>query len=123
VEFLTLDREQLYILGFVALAMSLGASVGLNRELANRPAGLRTHMLVAGAAALLVSLGDVLVRHFDMTLSNNMLRSHPIHIIEAVVTGVAFLGAGTIIRGNATDSVEGLMTRRHYCLSPPSAFA
>ncbi len=67
-------------------------------------------MLVAGAAALLVALGDVLVRHFDVEMSNNVLRSDPIRIIEAVVTGVAFLGAGTIIRGGASDSVKGLTT-------------
>ena len=102
--------EQLHILGFVALAMGLGACVGFDRELADRPAGLRTHMLVAGAAAFLVALGDVLVSHFDMGMSNSALRSDPIRIIEAVVTGVAFLGAGTIIRGDANGSVKGLTT-------------
>jgi putative Mg2+ transporter-C (MgtC) family protein len=105
-----IPSEQLHILGFVALAMLLGACVGFDRELADRPAGLRMHMLVAGAAAFLVALGDVLVRHFDVEMSNNTLRSDPIRIIEAVVTGVAFLGAGTIIRGSASDSVKGLTT-------------
>lgn len=106
----TIPSEQLHILGLVALAMLLGACVGFDRELADRPAGLRTHMLVAGAAAFLVALGDVLVSHFDREMSSNALRSDPIRIIEAVVTGVAFLGAGTIIRGGATDSVKGLTT-------------
>jgi putative Mg2+ transporter-C (MgtC) family protein len=45
---------QLQIIGEVALAMLLGGLIGLEREAANRPAGFRTHMLVAGAAALFV---------------------------------------------------------------------
>jgi putative Mg2+ transporter-C (MgtC) family protein len=105
-----IPAEQLHILGFVALAMALGACVGFDRELADRPAGLRTHMLVAGAAAFLVALGDVLVSHFAGEMTNSTLRSDPIRIIEAVVTGVAFLGAGTIIRSGANDSVKGLTT-------------
>ena len=106
----TLPLEQLHILGFIALAMLLGACVGFDRELADRPAGLRTHMLVAGAAALLVALGDVLISNFAGEMNNNVLRSDPIRIIEAVITGVAFLGAGTIIRGGTNDSVKGLTT-------------
>jgi putative Mg2+ transporter-C (MgtC) family protein len=50
-------QEQLSILGSVALAMLLGGFIGLEREYAHKPAGLRTHMLVSGAAALLVGLG------------------------------------------------------------------
>jgi putative Mg2+ transporter-C (MgtC) family protein len=44
------------ILAYVAVAMLLGALIGLEREFKDKPAGLRTHMLVAGAAALLLSL-------------------------------------------------------------------
>ena len=105
-----IPTEQAYILGIVTLAMLLGACVGFDRELADRPAGLRTHMLVSGAAAFLVALGDVLVTHFDVEMNNNALRSDPIRIIEAVVTGVAFLGAGTIIRDGSGNSVKGLTT-------------
>ncbi|MGE0825197.1 MAG: MgtC/SapB family protein [Candidatus Binatia bacterium] len=106
----TIPSDQLQVLGLVALAMLLGACVGFDRELADRPAGLRTHMLVAGAAALLVALGDVLVAHFDGEINGPLLRSDPIRIIEAVVTGVAFLGTGTIIRGGTNDPVRGLTT-------------
>lgn len=101
---------QFQILLAVGAAMFLGALVGLERELADKPAGLRTHILVAAAASLLVSLGDVLVRHFDLGLSREILRSDPIRIIEAVITGVSFLGAGTIIRGQGEDRVAGLTT-------------
>lgn len=110
-DFLTPAYAQLQALGSVALAMVLGALVGIDREITNRPAGLRTHMLVAGASALLVSLGDVLIEHFSMELRDkNLLASDPIRIIGAVITGVSFLGAGTIIHGKSDGSVKGLTT-------------
>lgn len=101
---------QFELLGTVALAMGLGALIGLEREMTGRPAGLRTHMLVAGAAALLVGLGDVIIQSFETQVSGTSLRSDPIRIIEAVITGVSFLGAGTIIRTQEKDSVRGLTT-------------
>lgn len=108
--FYTAYYPQFELLGTVALAMGLGALIGLEREVTGRPAGLRTHMLVAGAAALLVGLGDVIIQSFEIQVSGTSLRSDPIRIIEAVITGVSFLGAGTIIRTQAQDSVQGLTT-------------
>jgi putative Mg2+ transporter-C (MgtC) family protein len=102
--------QQLQMLGTVALAMLLGALLGLDREIAHKPAGLRTHMLVAGAAAMLVSLGNLMVNNFDVELGQMVLRVDPLRIIEAVITGVSFLGAGTIIRHGSSQRVEGLTT-------------
>jgi putative Mg2+ transporter-C (MgtC) family protein len=90
--------------------MVLGGIIGMEREIAEKPAGLRTHMLVAGAAALLVSLGDVAIQHVSIDVGSGLVRSDPIRIIEAVVTGVSFLGAGTIIRHHSEQHVEGLTT-------------
>jgi putative Mg2+ transporter-C (MgtC) family protein len=59
--FVGFDVEQVVALGRLLLAMLLGAVLGIERERAEKPAGLRTHMLVAGSAALLVSLGDVVI--------------------------------------------------------------
>lgn len=109
-ELLSMYQRQLQILGYVALAMLLGAVLGLDREIAHKPAGLRTHMLVAGAAALLMGLGDVILDRFDIHLGHTAVQSDPLRIIEAVITGVSFLGAGTIIRRSSTDAVEGLTT-------------
>src|SRR5262245_19064185 len=89
---------QLEVLAEVAMAMLLGAVIGLERELAGKPAGLRTHMMVAGAAALLVSLGDVLRVRFGNRDDIDLVQSDPIRVVEAVITGVSFLGAGTIFR-------------------------
>jgi putative Mg2+ transporter-C (MgtC) family protein len=101
---------QVKILGSVALAMLLGAAIGLEREAKDKPAGLRTHMLVAGAAALLVALSDVAVKRFNVDLGTGLVRSDPIRIIEAVITGISFLGAGTILRHRGSEHVEGLTT-------------
>jgi hypothetical protein len=83
--------------------MGLGAFIGIEREITGRPAGLRTHMLVAGVAALLVGLGDVLIQSFETQVSESPLQSDPIRIIKAVITGVSFLGAGTIIRSTVPE--------------------
>lgn len=92
-------------LGEVALAMVLGGLIGAERELADKPAGLRTHMLIAGAAALLVGLSDVMIHRFSA--GGEAIRSDS--VIEAVVTAVGFLGAGMIIRRDS-EHVEGLTT-------------
>ena len=101
---------QVRILGSVALSMILGAVIGLEREAKSKPAGLRTHMLVAGAATFLVALSDVAVKRFNVDLGSELVRSDPIRIIQAVITGISFLGAGTILRHKGSDHVEGLTT-------------
>lgn len=100
---------QLEVLLEVALAMFLGGLIGFERELAGKSAGLRTHMMMAGSAALLVALGDVLVRRFQ-TESALPIQTDPIRIVEAVVTGVSFLGAGMIFRRDGKNEVQGLTT-------------
>jgi putative Mg2+ transporter-C (MgtC) family protein len=100
---------ELKIVGEVAVAMILGGLIGLEREAAHKPAGFRTHMLVAGAAALLVGLGHALVGAFSEH-SGVRLQADPIRIVEAIVTGVSFLGAGTIFRRSRSEQVEGLTT-------------
>lgn len=102
--------SELRALGEVALAMVLGGLIGLEREMAAKPAGFRTHMLVAGAAALLMGLGGELIgRYALISGSSGVVRTDPIRILQAIVTGIAFLGAGTIIR-REESRVEGLTT-------------
>ncbi|MCA9986893.1 MAG: MgtC/SapB family protein [Anaerolineales bacterium] len=99
---------ELKVLAYIALALVLGGLIGLERELADKPAGLRTHMLVAGAATFLTSIGEILVANLDV--AQTLIRSDPIRIIEAIITGISFLGAGTIIRHRSENEVEGLTT-------------
>lgn len=101
---------QVVILGEILLAMLLGGVIGFEREVARKPAGLRTHMLVSGAAALLVALGNLIVRSFDVDAPIQHLTSDPIRVLEAVIVGISFLGAGTIFRRKSGDEVEGLTT-------------
>jgi putative Mg2+ transporter-C (MgtC) family protein len=108
--FLNRYQTEFQILAHVAVAMLLGAIIGLEREFKDKPAGLRTHMLVTGAAALLVSLGDVVTSQFQLELGGQVVQADPIRIMEAVITGISFLGAGTIIRSRAGGQVEGLTT-------------
>jgi putative Mg2+ transporter-C (MgtC) family protein len=85
-------------------ALILGGALGFDRELKNRPAGLRTHMLTALAAAIFaivtIELGEA------ARLSG--AHSDPVRAIEAVTAGVAFLAAGTIIQSRGR--VHGLTT-------------
>jgi putative Mg2+ transporter-C (MgtC) family protein len=97
---------QIQILGIVALAAMLGGIIGLDREIADKPAGFRTHMLVAASAALLISLANVILPNMD--LNHEVVRLDPVRTIEAIVAGISFLGAGTIIRHKS--GIEGLTT-------------
>lgn len=88
-------------------AAAMGALVGYDRQLADKPAGVRTHMLVAAGAALFVGLGVLLAEGVE-ELGTQSARIDVSRIIAGVVTGVGFLGAGAIIRRN--DGVSGLTT-------------
>jgi len=100
---------QLEIVGEVGLAMLLGGVIGFEREVADKPAGFRTQMLVAGSAALLVGLADAMLLRF-LVEGKTSVTADPIRIVEAIVTGISFLGAGTIFRKSASEQVQGLTT-------------
>ncbi|AIY83056.1 MAG: MgtC/SapB family protein [Clostridium baratii] len=97
----------------IVLAIVIGGVVGFNREYENRPAGFRTHVLVclgATVAALIqVQLGYYVVNEIAKTPNLSGVLSVDIgRVICQVISGVGFLGAGTIIRTKA--SVKGLTT-------------
>lgn len=109
-------QDQLLQLARIALAMLLGGLVGAEREMARKPAGFRTHMLVAGAACLFVGLADALIARFSIEAGDN-LRTDPIRIVEAIITGLSFIGAGTIFRRERDEAIEGLTTAASFLLS------
>jgi putative Mg2+ transporter-C (MgtC) family protein len=99
--------------------MALGGVVGFERELVHKPAGLRTHMLVAGAAALMVGIDFRIVAKFGAAANLPFVRVDPAIVVQAVVTAVGFLGAGTILHASRQSAagtsdpsvrVEGLTT-------------
>ncbi|HEX2841303.1 MgtC/SapB family protein [Hyphomicrobium sp.] len=89
----------------LVMAVALAGLLGWDREEKNLPAGLRTYMLVALAAAVFTVLTFEI---FETVRQSSGGNADPIRIIEAVTAGVAFLAAGTIIQGR--DSVRGLTT-------------
>ena len=99
---------QLVVLAEVAGAMLLGGMIGYERETANKPAGFRTHMMLAGACALLVGLGGSMLSTFS-TLHPGVISADPFRLVGGVVTALGFIGAGTIFRPHG-ERVEGLTT-------------
>lgn len=104
---------QLATLGLAAL---LAGGIGLERELQGKPAGLRTHILVGLSSALLVLLGDVYVARFHSEFGGGLVQADPIRLIQAVVVGISFLGAGTILHEGGSR-VEGLTTAASILLT------
>jgi putative Mg2+ transporter-C (MgtC) family protein len=93
---LQLDLVVRIVLGFV-----LGGALGLEREWRDKPAGLRTHMLVGGGAAMYTVASYALWGTFDVPRD-------PARIAAQVVVGVGFLGGGAILRSGL--SVVGITT-------------
>jgi putative Mg2+ transporter-C (MgtC) family protein len=104
-------NAELYALMQSAIAVVLGGIVGWERERAGKGAGLRTHMLVCLSATMFMKVGDFLMVHANATQDHVTLRTDPIPLISAIVTGVSFLGAGTIFRdADAHKKAYGLTT-------------
>lgn len=91
------------LVGRVALAVALGALIGLEREARDHPAGLRTHALVAAGAALFTIAGAY--GFADIPAGTNV---DPARVAAQVATGIGFIGAGAILKIGM--SVRGLTT-------------
>jgi putative Mg2+ transporter-C (MgtC) family protein len=89
----------------LALAAALGGVIGLEREASGKPAGFRTNLLICLGAALVTHLSIEVAR--DITLPGGF-RADPGRLAAQIVSGIGFLGAGTIIQ--ARGSVVGLTT-------------
>ena len=92
------------VLGRLALAAVLGAVLGLERELREREAGLRTHLLVSVGSALFTIVSAYGFREFVVSGAS----VDPTRIAAQIVTGIGFLGAGAIIRQGL--AIRGLTT-------------
>lgn len=101
---------QIQIVLAAAYAMVLGGTIGFERELKNRPAGFRTHMLVAGAAALLVGMGQLVAGTQGPLGDDTGVPVDPLRLVEATIAGVAFIGAGTIFSRRRGEHVAGITT-------------
>ena len=91
----------------LALAMLFGGLLGLEREWSRKPAGLRTHIMVALGAACFTLVGFALYTSL-VRQESPVARTDPIRVVQGVVGGIGFLCAGAIIQGRG--SVAGLTT-------------
>ena len=82
-------------------AMLVGMLIGMERDFTHRPAGLRTHILVALGACVASLMGEMIFTHYNSS-------ADPARLSAQVITGVGFLGAGTILREGF--HVKGLTT-------------
>jgi putative Mg2+ transporter-C (MgtC) family protein len=89
------------------IAAALGGAVGFERELRDREAGIRTHLLVSLGSALFTIISAYGFHEF-LVSGGTLVRADPTRIAAQIVTGIGFLGAGAIIRDGL--SVRGLTT-------------
>ena len=91
----------------LVVAAALGAAVGVEREVREREAGIRTHLLVSLGSCLFTIVSAYGFHEF-LVGGTNIVRADPTRIAAQIVTGIGFLGAGAIIREGL--SVRGLTT-------------
>lgn len=93
------------IIGRLAAATVAGMVLGINRDLRGKPAGVRTHALVA-IGACLVTIISMEVASADGTLDPNAVS----RVVQGVITGIGFIGGGVILKLPQNRTVQGLTT-------------
>ena len=101
-EVISIPADNWSLAARLAFAALLGGILGLNREMALKPAGMRTHALVALGAALATITG--------LALSIPGDPAAPSRIIQGMVAGIGFIGSGVILHRRDNHTVEGLTT-------------
>jgi putative Mg2+ transporter-C (MgtC) family protein len=96
-----------HVLLRLSVAAVLGGAIGMERELRERQAGLRTHLVVCVGSALF-TLVSAYGFHEFLVSGGSLVRTDPTRIAAQIVSGIGFLGAGAIIRQGL--SVRGLTT-------------
>ncbi len=95
--------DQIEILLRLCVATIAGMAVGINRDIRNKPIGMRTLALVSLGSAIVILSGSVYEGlHFDQDAVSR--------VIQGILTGLGFLGAGSILRGKDGTEVQGLTT-------------
>lgn len=101
--------NELVILLQVGYALVLSAFIGWERERHRRPAGLRTHILVATSATMITAIGEQLIARYTGVEEANV-NADPGRVIHGLLTGIGFIGAGTIFQTRRGDTVLGVTT-------------
>ena len=95
------------------IALVIGGLVGIQRELTHKPAGLRTHMLLALGTALFLITAD----------EAGMSKSDLSRVCQGLVTGIGFLGGGAILKLTAEHEIHGLTTAAGIWLTAAASAA
>lgn len=101
------DFENVEIVGRLVVACIVGAIIGLNRDLSNKPIGMRTLALVSLGAA---TVAAATLRYDEISASPEATARVVQGIIEGIMTGVGFIGAGVILRDTSRQTVHGITT-------------
>lgn len=94
-------------------ALIIGTVIGFQRELTHKPAGLRTHLLVALGTALLVVAA----------VNSDMKSADVSRVIQGLITGIGFLGGGTILKLTREHEILGLTTAAGIWLTAAASVA
>ncbi len=101
-------KDELGILLHVIIAAFLSGIVGLEREREHKPAGIRTNMIIGGAVALLVALGEIIVVRFHAMGLTEFISTDPTRVIQAIIVGISFIGAGMVLQIKEESKVKYL---------------
>lgn len=100
----TVPIDLAHVLARLALAVLFSSLIGINREMRLKPAGLRTHALVGLGSALLTTIGALM----DNTVLGDVATGG--RLIQGLIAGIGFLGAGVILHSDDYKGVHGLTT-------------
>ncbi len=100
--------EDLHLLLRLFVAMVLTGALGWERNRSGKSAGIRTHMIVGMGACFFMILPELIIPHFKGY--GDSVKFDPERVIQAVVAGISFVGAGTIFVSKDKDHVKGLTT-------------
>ncbi len=101
-------EKELFFLLQVIISSVLAGIIGFERGSFQKPAGTRTNMIVGGAVCLLVLQGEVMVSHFIELGYEDIINTDPTRILQAIVVGISFIGAGIVFHNKKEEKVKNL---------------
>lgn len=105
---LTFIQRDLDVVVRLLVIIVLSGFLGWERETSGKAAGFRTHILIGVGTVLFVAIGEIFVENYRQY--NENMRFDPIRIVEAVITGISFIGAGLVFVSRRKGVVKNLTT-------------
>ena len=110
-----MNEQHLELLARMVFAVLVGGIIGWERKIRGKPVGIITNMLVCVGATILaiyqqLSTTGLIIYGFDLIISTPNLPENDGRIVAQIVSGIGFLGAGTILRDRHSDEVSGITT-------------